>query len=342
MSNDSHLFRTRDQMETTGFILEGNRFVKGREVWLPLYEAKMIHQYDHRFGTYEGATQANLNQGNLPQTLDQQKIEKNFVIFPKYWIATDELCKNSDICDNNWFIGIRDITSIVVERTTIASVIPLYGAGHHISIVIFNDKIAKKIICLFLGNINSLIFDYFARQKIGGTHLSFFIIKQLPVIPPDRYSSADLSFIIPRVLELSYTAWDIKAFADVVWRNADETMKALLHQQWEANKAATGGHEWKPPEWAEIELDGIPLPPFKWDEERRAVLRAELDALYAKLYGLSFDELRYILDPSDVYGPEFPGETFRVLKTKEIKKYGEYRTRRLVLEAWERMGGAGK
>jgi hypothetical protein len=114
-------------------------------------------------------------------------------------------------------------------------------------------------------------------------------------------------------------------------------MKALLRQQWEANKAVTGGgHEEKPPEWAEIERDGIPLPPFKWDEEQRAVLRAEIDALYARLYGLSRDELRYILDPADVYGPEFPGETFRVMKEKEIKKFGEYRTRRLVLEAWDR------
>lgn len=114
-------------------------------------------------------------------------------------------------------------------------------------------------------------------------------------------------------------------------------MKAILRQQWEANKAATGGHEWKPPEWMEIADEAIPLPPFKWDEDQRAVLRAELDALYAKLYGLSRDELRYILDPADVYGPEFPGETFRVLKEKEIKKFGEYRTRRLVLEAWDRM-----
>jgi len=123
------------------------------------------------------------------------------------------------------------------------------------------------------------------------------------------------------------------------WRDADDSMKALLRQQWEENQAATGGHEWAPPEWAEIDPDGIPLPPFKWDEDRRAVLRAELDALYARLYGLTRDELRYILDPADVYGPDFPGETFRVLKEKEIKKYGEYRTRRLVLEAWDRMGG---
>ena len=76
-----------------------------------------------------------------------------------------------------------------------------------------------------------------------------------------------------------------------------------------------------------------------------AVLRSELDACYARLYGLTRDELRYILDPKDVYGPDpstgsgqaFPGETFRVLKEKEERAYGEYRTRRLVLEAWDRL-----
>ena len=94
---------------------------------------------------------------------------------------------------------------------------------------------------------------------------------------------------------------------------------------------------WHPTEWLEIAEDGIPLPPFKWDETRRAILRAELDAYYAKLYGLTRDELRYILDPKDVYGPDFPGETFHVLKEKEEKQYGEYRTRRLVLDAWDRL-----
>jgi hypothetical protein len=79
--------------------------------------------------------------------------------------------------------------------------------------------------------------------------------------------------------------------------------------------------------------------PFRWDEERRALLRAELDAYYARLYGLTRNELRYILDPQDVYGPDFPGEMFRVMKDKEIRQYGEYRTRRLVLEAWDRLEG---
>jgi hypothetical protein len=53
------------------------------------------------------------------------------------------------------------------------------------------------------------------------------------------------------------------------------------------------------------------------------------------LYGLTRDELRYILDPSDIYGAEFPSETFRILKNKELKEHGEYRTQRLVLAAWD-------
>ena len=100
------------------------------------------------------------------------------------------------------------------------------------------------------------------------------------------------------MLELVYTAWDMKPFAEDMGYHGE---------------------------------------PNRWDEERRAHLRAELDAYYARLYGLTRDELRYILDPKDVYGGDFPGETFRVLKDKEMRQYGEYRTRRLVLEKWDGM-----
>jgi hypothetical protein len=152
--------------------------------------------------------------------------------------------------------------------------------------------------CL-LGCINSLTFDYCARQKVSGSHLSTFIFEQLPVIPPQRLKRADIDFISPRVLELTYTAWDLQPFAQ------------------------------------DMGYDGEP---FIWNPERRAQLRAELDAYYAHLYGLTRDELRYILDPADVYGPDFPSETFRVLKNNEMKQFGEYRTQRLVLEAWDKLG----
>lgn len=79
--------------------------------------------------------------------------------------------------------------------------------------------------------------------------------------------------------------------------------------------------------------------PFKWDEDRSAHLRAELDAYYANLYSLDERDLRYILDSADVMGTDFPSETSQVLKEKEMARYGAYRTRRLVLEAWQRLIG---
>jgi hypothetical protein len=82
---------------------------------------------------------------------------------------------------------------------------------------------------------------------------------------------------------------------------------------------------------------GYDGPPFPWNEDHRARLGAELDAWYAQSYGLTRDELRYILDTADVMGEDYPSKTFRVLKNNEIKKYGEYRTRRLVLESWDRL-----
>ena len=133
-------------------------------------------------------------------------------------------------------------------------------------------------------------------------------------------------------MELVYTAWDIKPFADDVWCDADPALQQTIRTQSEKNKEATGGHSWDLPDWIEAypeihppsslagegrgEETGIPFPPFKWDQDRRAVLRAELDTYYAKLYGLTEEELRYILDPKDVYGEDFPSETFRVLKEK--------------------------
>ena len=138
--------------------------------------------------------------------------------------------------------------------------------------------------------------DFVLRQKLNGINLTFGYLFQLPVLPPSLYNASDLEFIVPRVLELTYTSHSMAPFA------------------------------------RDLGYDG---PPFAWDEDRRALLRAELDAWYARAYGLTRDELRYILDPADVMGPDYPSETFRVLKNNEKARYGEYRTARLVLAAWD-------
>ena len=143
---------------------------------------------------------------------------------------------------------------------------------------------------------------------------------------------------MPRVVELVSTAWDVQPFAADVWAEADAGLRAAILAQREDNLRACAART--PPEIAAAVVaatadDAAPPPPFIWNDDRRARIRAELDARIARLYGVSRDDLRYILDPHDVEGPDFPGETFRVLKEKELRQYGEYRTRRLVLEAWD-------
>ena len=305
---------------------------------LPLYEAKMIYHFDHRFSTYENATEQNINEGNLPQLNSQEHSDPNKFIKPHKWISDTVVNDYFDKINysRKYCIGFRGITGNASERTLIFSYLPKSAVGNSCPIIQFADEIQSFETLLFVSGMNNLITDYVARQKIGGPNLNFFILKQLPVFLKSDY----LHFrneIVTASFELTFSSWDIKAFADDVWKEADEDLKAAIIKQWEENKEGTGGHEWAPPEWCEIDEAGCPLPPFKWDESRRAVLKAELDAIYAKLYGLTTEELRYILDPQDVYGPDFPGETFRVLKEKEIKLYGEYRTRRLVLEAWEKL-----
>lgn len=325
MSSDSHLFRTRQQLEAEGFTLWGNKMKRGDEVWLPLYEAKMIWHYDHRFATFENAQ----NRNNFTSPLYHDLVNSSYTIKPWYWVNKENISLEYY---RNWYLTFRDIARSTDERTSIFSLTPYSGGSHFL----FTQFLIDSLLIVSISN--SLVFDIIVRQKVAGTHLNFFYVKQFPYILRNQINDFLLQLILIKSFELTYTSWDIKPFADDLWKEADENQKAAIQQQWNENQAATGGHTWSPPEWCEIDPEGCPLPPFKWDEDRRAVLKAELDAIYAKLYGLTTDELRYILEPQDVYGPDFPGETFRVLKEKEMRLYGEYRTRRLVLEAWEKLG----
>ncbi|MBE9078409.1 N-6 DNA methylase [Romeria aff. gracilis LEGE 07310] len=299
-TDDSELFITKKDLSSRGYSSSMNSLVCKEKTFLPVYEAKMIHQFDHRFGTYKNQSKAQENQGKLPELDDDQHKQVNLFSIPRYWVESDFLSKFiSHHTKKRWLLAFRDITSSGVFRTAIAAFIPRVFASETCKIVYFDESVKTALVLCFLACINSLVFDYCARQKVSGNHLSTFIFEQLPVIPPNSYSRADIDFIAPRVLELTYTAWDLQPFAQ------------------------------------DMGYDGEP---FIWNPERRALLRADLDAYYAHLYGLSRDELRYILDPADLYGPDFPSETFRVLKNNELKQFGEYRTQRLVLAAWDKLG----
>jgi hypothetical protein len=155
---------------------------------------------------------------------------------------------------------------------------------------------------ILCANFNSLIFDYLLRASLTQPSIPQSTFEQITTIPPPWYSTNGRKFVIYRVLELAYTSHTMEGFA---------------------RSLGYGGQ------------------PFTWNLERRALLRAELDAYYAYLYGLTRRELEYVLDPKAVMGEDYPSETFRVLKESEIKEFGEYRTQRLVLQAWDRFAADG-
>jgi len=271
------------------------------ERYVPLYEAKMIHQFEHRWATYAGAGPdgaATLDSRDASLT---EKTDPDFEATPRYWVPRREVDVrlHAKGWNRGWLVGWRDICRATDERTVIATAFPCAATDFTTRIVFVADQlpVAGLLACA-----NAIIVDYVARGKLGGTHLSDYISTQLPILPPSAYSPADLDFIGPRVLELTYTSHSMAPFA------------------------------------RDLGFDG---PPFAWGEDRRAHLRAELDAWYALAYGLTRDELRYVLDPKDVMGEDYPSETFRVLQKNEMAKFGEYRTRRLVLAAYDRLVAEG-
>ncbi len=276
-----------DQAVKQGFQRDGAYWRKGQTTLLLVWESKITNSYDLHYGSF----------GNdytvYPLGDNNKNPEKQFF---RYWVSESFFESVIEKYDYRkpWFLAYRDVARSTDERSVIALSIPREPASIKLPVLGWEQSTPGQ---LLLANLNSIPLDYVARQKLGGISLSFFVLKQLPIIPVSAYSQSDAAWLTKRVLELSYTSYSMAPFAH------------------------------------DVGYDG---PPFVWNEERRAHLRAELDAWYARAYGLTRDELRYVLDPADVMGADYPSETFRVLKTNEIARYGEYRTARLVLQAWDR------
>ena len=382
MSNDSGLFISPDDPR----VSEGNSRV------LPLYEAKLMHQFDHRWNTFVN--------GEPKDVTVEQKEDINFTVTPQYYVpyaetvlrtttldlkivqalreamngdekklrslvaekaATSgdlfaschsELDSESDGVDwqkvygskelgaavfevaeklcPKYLMGYRGITNVTNERTVISSVIPFSGVGH--SMLLYSVKQPSTLAACLLANFLSVELDVIARMKLGGTNLTYGYFRQFPVLPPSAYHEVAQNFIVPRVMALTYTATDMTEWAKALWN--DSSLKIRLKMLQLNNNENEGITDEK---FTDREFSESFLPPYIFDDAKRAVLRAELDAYYARLYGLTRTELQYILEPQSVMGEDYPSETFRVLKEGEIAKYGDYRTQRLVLEAWDRM-----
>ncbi|MEU9178916.1 DNA methyltransferase [Streptomyces sp. NPDC048550] len=303
MTDDFDLFRTRDILIRDGWNLEGNTFVRAGERMLPLYEGKMAHHFDHRWNSYYG--QGDTEFESIPAS---SKKDASSSAAPRYWvqesgsITTVRAGKEVQIpgvaarlkeldWDRSWLLGTRDVCRTTDERTAIPAFLPLSAVSYTFPLMLPSQP--PRLVAALVAIQSSLVYDYVARQKVGGIHMNRMVVKQLPVHTPAALEP-HTTFLLPRVLELVYTTHDMGGLA----RDLDD-----------------------------------PGCPFTWDETRRQHLRAELDGYFFHLYGVSRDDTDYILES---FQTENGG-----LKNNEIARYGEYRTKRLVLTEYDRMAAAG-
>ena len=267
MTNDSHLFRTAAKLEANGFYpVQGNRWKKGEELYLPLYEGKMVQAFDHRAASIV-VNLENLNRPAQPREASlNESSDPKWLPDPQYWVREDAYEWPDSL---EWTLGLKHVTAPTNVRTMIASVLPRAGFGNSLPILLppfdypsDGAKLYKKYSHLIVANLNSIPFDFVTRQKVQGQNLNLFLVEQLPVIAPADYDrtfgpTTARALVRDHVLRLTYTAHDMAPFA------------------------------------RDLGYDG---PPFIWNEEQRRHLRARLDALYFHLYGLSRADAAYILD----------------------------------------------
>ncbi len=262
MTKHSHLFRTATQLNDEGFYpVAGNRWKRGEELYLPLYEGKMVQAFDHRAASVV-VNPENLNRPAQPHeaTLPEHT-NPDWLPAPQFWVSEEIIAWPEHL---GWAVAFKDVTAPTNVRTAIASLVPRSGFGNTLPLLMPDTAgvvAYQGDAVLFVACLNSFVLDFVSRQKVHAQHLNWFVVEQLPVLKISEYDrpfggKTARELVRDHVLRLTYTAHDMRSFA------------------------------------RDLGYDG---PPFVWDEEERRHLRARLDALYFHLYGLDRKDAEYVL-----------------------------------------------
>jgi hypothetical protein len=307
MSNDSGLFRTREQLEKDGWKLRGNVFERGAEKYLPLYEAKMVSPFDHRTASVVKSLTA-VDRQNQAAAIDEgSKADPAMAAMPLYWVPLSIVVERSGT-GVHWLAGWRNVTSPTNERTALASMFPIAGVGH--SEPLLRAGTGALETAWVVAALSSFACDFFVRQKLGGVNFTFGVMQQI-VIPRVESLMADRSLLIRvahcRIMELSATADDMSPFSRDLWPEGDGAV-------------------------------------FRYDPERRFEIRCELDAAFFHLYLGTADDWRAKASPELLKALPTPRdavayimETFPIVKRKDLATHGVYRTKERIIALYDQL-----
>ena len=284
MTNDSYLFRTKPQLETDGFYpVEGNRWKKGEELYLPLYQGRMIWHFDHRANSVRVNPENTHNPYLSEPVSNVRHANPNFLPQTQYWVPASDVERTLPQSPG-WTLGFRNVAPPTNARTLVATIVPYAGFGNSVQLLMPSaNATGEQFAYLLAANLCSYVLDFCMRQKVQGSNINWFIVEQLPVIAPEDYdrqfgATTARELVRDHVLRLTYTANDMAPFARDL---------------------------------------GYQGPPFIWDEEERRHLRARLDALYFHLYGLSRDDAGYILSTFPIVRAQ-DNKEFGAYRTRDL------------------------
>lgn len=308
---------------------------------MPLYEGKFISQYDHRFNSYEGETDSN---GNPRETLCSSIVKSNpdYEITPQYWIDEKEIYlrysnASKDIKDY-YRKGIRKVSE---GPSQAEDQMQFDFADYQLGLDFSNDDSVEKTVknltpdwCFGFRSVaratdtRTCIATLFPLSGVG--HKIILITEidlDKTIILNANLSSLVFDFVARRKIgNTDMCNFHFKQLPVIPPSSYTDEERAFVI---ETSKKLLGTTR----KMAEI----LSCPVTIWNDDERAVLIARLDAFYAMKYGLDRQDLEFILDPEAVMGKGYPTQTFPQVKANDIRQYGEYRTQRLVLEAWDEL-----
>ena len=284
VGDDSGIFKRKWELENDGWRLNNGIFYKNSKSFIPVYESKMTHQYDHRYATYRDLKREEIRSKSPTQVAESNKRNTEIVNIPPYWVSNEDYLSKWN--DDDWHLVLRAITNVTNRRTVIASLLPRVATEDTLTHVIrCNAQEATILLACF----NSFIFDYITRRKLGNEKLSQFVIKQLPVPSYDKLEQRLINgnTVIERIrdlaIRLSYTSVDLKPFAQ----------KAGYDR---------GPFDFKRP-----------------DGREREDIRMELEALIFHSYDVSYDDLDYVFSDFGQIEKE-ENEQYGYYRTQEAVK----------------------
>jgi hypothetical protein len=294
-SFDAKLFTHAKTLTENGYKLRGNLWQKGKSKYLPLYEAKMIQAYEHRAAGVVFDRTNWARQGQTVATTPAQLQNPECVVQPRWWIDESSVTALLEPKSFTKMLAFKNVTSPTNQRTMIAAFLPYSGVVHSAPLMLTGENIGVRLTCCLLANLNSFIYDFVCRQKIGGINLSYFIINQIPTLQPhihadrcpwDQRQSLE-KWVSDRVLKLTCTSNDMIPLAEAA---------------------------------------GLEPPVHPWKPAERADLMAQLDAAYFVLYGIERDDVEYILS-TFTSASEAPPDMFGTVSVadKILKHYDQLR-----------------